>query len=82
MDDPRQLFGKRLRTIRKSMGWSQERLALESGLDRTYVGSIERGNRNISLLNICKLARALNIVPSELIKFDPQEEGGHDSLPK
>jgi transcriptional regulator with XRE-family HTH domain len=49
--------------------WSQEEFAAESGLDRTYVGGIERGERNPSLLNICRLARALGVTPSDLMDF-------------
>ena len=53
-------FGERVREARDRRGWSQEQLAAEAGLDRTYVGSVERGERNIALLNINKLALALN----------------------
>ena len=53
-------FGERVREARDRRGWSQERLAAEAGLDRTYVGSVERGERNVALLNINKLALALN----------------------
>lgn len=59
-------FGERLRAIRKAKNLSQEGLALACGLDRTYIGGVERGERNISLLNICKIAEALRIKPSEL----------------
>lgn len=52
-------FGKRVRSARESRGWSQERLALEAGLDRTYVGGVERGERNIALLNLNRIAVAL-----------------------
>ena len=76
MTDPRQLLGARVRSLRKRMGWAQERLALESGLDRTYVGSVERGERNIALINICRLAEALGVEPSELLRFAPREERG------
>lgn len=48
--DPLQLFGLHLVELRKTRGWSQERLALESGLARSYVGGIERGQRNIALI--------------------------------
>jgi len=64
--DPCSQFGLRLSEIRKSKGWSQERLAAESGLARSYVGGVERGQRNIALRNICKLAVALGMSPSVL----------------
>ena len=67
--DPRLLFGSNLAEIRKEMGFSQEQLALESGLARSYLGGVERGQRNIAIINICKLADALNLDPSELLKF-------------
>lgn len=69
MDDPRVLFGQRLAQLRKKKGWSQETLALESGIARSYLGGVERGQRNIALLNICKLAEALGLPPSELLKL-------------
>lgn len=61
-----QNFGRRLALLRKERGWSQERLALESGLARSYLGGVERGQRNIALLNILRLARSLECEPSEL----------------
>ena len=67
--DPRKLLGVRLAKLRKERGWSQEQLALESGIARSYLGGIERGQRNVALLNICKLADTLGIEPSELMKF-------------
>ena len=67
--NPLQKFGLRLIELRKHKGWSQERLALESGLARSYLGGVERGQRNIALLNICKLAVALEIAPSLLLEF-------------
>lgn len=64
------LFGKRLSILRKEKkGWSQEKLAYESGLARSYVSGVERGVRNISLKNICKLADTLEINPAELLMF-------------
>jgi transcriptional regulator with XRE-family HTH domain len=68
--DPLALFGKRLMELRKARGWSQEKLALESGLARSYVGGIERGQRNIALYNICVLAETLGVAPSEMLVFD------------
>jgi len=62
--DIRASFGKRLREIRVSRGLSQEALAFEAKLDRTYVSSCERGQRNISLDNIHRLARALRVSPA------------------
>ena len=69
MQDPKSLFGKRVRQLRQQRGWSQEFLAFESNLDRTYISSVERGKRNISLINIIKIAEALKIDPQELFKF-------------
>ena len=71
---PLQLFGQHLIELRKAHGWSQERLALESGLARSYVGGIERGQRNLALLNICILAEALGVPPSEMLNFFQQKK--------
>jgi DNA-binding XRE family transcriptional regulator len=57
--DPLPLFGKRLVELRKKLGWSQEGLANESGIARSYLGEVERGKRNIALINISKLANTL-----------------------
>lgn len=61
-------LGNNLRTERLKAGLSQEALAQVAELDRTYVGSVERGERNISLLNIVKLAKVLGIAPAALLK--------------
>ena len=63
----KQAFGARMREIRKKKGFSQEGLALACGLDRTYIGGVERGERNISLVNIQKIADAIGVPPSELM---------------
>lgn len=68
-DDPRVLFGRRLAELRRAKGWSQEKLALESGLARSYLGGVERGQRNIALMNICKLADTLGVTPAELMEI-------------
>jgi transcriptional regulator with XRE-family HTH domain len=67
--DVKEKFGKRLAQLRKERGFSQESLSLESGLARSYVGGVERGQRNISLVNICVLAETLKITPSHLMDF-------------
>lgn len=61
------VFGQRLRERRNSLGWSLERLAEHAGLHWTYVGSVERGERNVSLINIVKLANAVRVDPGELM---------------
>ncbi len=59
-------FGERMRELRKSKGLSQEALALACNMDRTYIGGVERGERNISLINIHKIADALGVSPGRL----------------
>lgn len=60
-------FGSRVRAARATAQLSQEQLAERSGLHRTYVGSLERGERNVALLNILILARALGVSPGTLL---------------
>ncbi len=60
-------FGQALRAKRKEHGLSQEELAARASLDRSYVGGVERGERNVSLINLDKLARALNLTLAELL---------------
>jgi transcriptional regulator with XRE-family HTH domain len=60
-------FGERLRQVRMAQGISQEKLAELAGLHRTYVSSVERGERNISLVNIEKLALAMGVTPKALM---------------
>ncbi|MFM2167252.1 MAG: hypothetical protein RIS79_1623 [Verrucomicrobiota bacterium] len=63
-----QNFGDRVRALRLDLGVSQEKLALDCGLDRTYISGIERGKRNVSLVNIHRLADALGVPASNLLK--------------
>jgi len=65
--DPKEIFGKNLRRIRTEAGLSQEELAFRAKLHRTYISSIERGERNVSLENIYAIAGALKIPPGELL---------------
>lgn len=60
-------FGQLIRNKREALGLSQEELADKANLHRTYIGDIERGERNVSLLNIRKISAALNIPISELL---------------
>lgn len=60
-------FGRRVRSARTDRGWSLEVLADHAGLHWTYVGSVERGRRNIALRNILKLAEALDLNPAILV---------------
>lgn len=62
-------FGRQIRRLRDHRGWTQERLAEEANLDRSYVAGIEVGGRNPSLKALARLADALNISLSELFKF-------------
>ena len=60
-------IGENVRSYRKKLGVSQEELGDMAGLDRTYVGGVERGERNVSAVNIEKLARALKVKPEKLL---------------
>ncbi|RUQ81520.1 helix-turn-helix domain-containing protein [Legionella septentrionalis] len=59
-------LGTNIRELRKSKGFSQESFADEAGLDRTYMGGVERGERNLATLNLIRIAAALNIEVGEL----------------
>jgi len=52
-------LGKRIRALRRELGWSQERLAHEAKMDRSYMGMIERGEKNITLTKLCQISLAL-----------------------
>jgi transcriptional regulator with XRE-family HTH domain len=67
--DVKKQFGRRLAQLRKERGMSQEALSLESGVARSYLGGVERGQRNIALVNICKLAETLDVEAGSLFDF-------------
>lgn len=60
-------LGKRIKQLRVEKDWSQERLGFKSNLDRTYIGGIERGERNPTILNLKKIADALEIPLSDIL---------------
>lgn len=70
-------FGIRVRYFRKRLKLSQDELAEKSELHRTYIGAVERGERNISLMNIFRLADALQVTAKDL--FDNQIENGENT---
>ncbi len=69
------LFGGGLRNLRISIGLSQEELAERAGIDRSYLGGIERGEHNLALINIIKIAKALNVYPHQLLEVFANSEG-------
>lgn len=79
-EDVKVLFGRRVRQLRKEKGVSQEAFAHEIQIDRSYYGSIERGERNVSLENICLIAKGLGVPPAQLFLFGalPEAESEDD----
>jgi transcriptional regulator with XRE-family HTH domain len=67
MRDWRQLFGQNVRRVRRQRGLTQEELAFEAEIDLTYVGGIERGKKNPSLLVMARIAAALSVPLSKLV---------------
>ena len=66
----RELFANNIKLIRTKLGLSQEELAAKCNLHRTYISSVERAKRNVSIDNIEKIALALNVSPSQLLEGD------------
>jgi DNA-binding XRE family transcriptional regulator len=69
-DVGRRAFGARVRELRMRAGLSQEQLADQAGMHRTYVSSLERGQRNVGLDNILRLAAGLRVPPADLFQAD------------
>ncbi len=67
-------FGNRIRYLRTQENLSQEQLSYKTGFHRTYIGMIERGERNISLTNMAVFAKAFNLTIDELLKLDKSKE--------
>lgn len=68
-------LGRQIRHLRESKGFSQESFAAEVGLDRTYMGGIERGERNLATLNLIRIAKALKVEVGELFPSIKSLEG-------
>jgi transcriptional regulator with XRE-family HTH domain len=66
-EDTKTHFGNNVRKLRLALGLSQEELAEKANLHRNYIGGIERGERNLGLLNLIELARALSVKPAKLL---------------
>ena len=66
--DGRAILAANIRRLRRERGWSQETLADRAGIHRTYLGSVERGERNVAIDNICRIALALGVDPRELFR--------------
>ena len=71
MDPDLRRLGRRVRELRQRAGFSQEELAHRANLHRTYIGGIERGERNIGALNLFRIARALGVKPGDLLAGNP-----------
>ena len=65
--EPLELLGRAIRTTRKRSGMSQEALALASGIDRSYLGGVERGQRNVSYLNLVRIAAGAGVTPDVIV---------------
>jgi len=74
--DPKSIFARNLKRLRTAAGLSQEELAGRAGLHRTYISSVEHGNRNVSIENIYAIAKALGSDPRELLTPAPDDADG------
>ena len=72
VEETNKKLGNRIRQLRLAKSWSQEQLADETGLHRTYIGGIERGLRNPAVQNVARIAHALGVPISALFEVDPQ----------
>lgn len=71
------LVGERIKALRKTKGWTQEELAERADLHYSYIGGVERGERNISLETLDKISAALQVAPVEFFLFDTNVHEGH-----
>lgn len=75
INELQKLFGKRVRLLRERQGLTQEELGSKAGLHETFIGQVERGERNLSFLNIMKLADSLKVFAGELFQWSLNHEG-------
>ncbi len=75
METVQERFGEKVRRVRRARGLSQEELAHRAGVHRTYLGGIERGERNPSLKNMAGIAEALGVTLSDLFRFEGEDRG-------
>jgi transcriptional regulator with XRE-family HTH domain len=80
MENIRALFGQNLKELRKKLKWSQERLGEKADLHPTYISDIERGESNVSLEYIEKLASGLGLPVAELLNFPPAEKSQQERI--
>jgi transcriptional regulator with XRE-family HTH domain len=74
-------LGVRIRAKRKSLGWSQEMLAFMAGIDRSYVGGVERGERNVTFTVLCRLVTALKCDVADVTRGLPPRSSAQPSNP-
>lgn len=70
-----EIVGKTIRQLREAIGVSQEELAYRAGLHRTYIGGVERGERNLGVENLIRIARALEVSPTALLENVSKQVG-------
>lgn len=73
MENIRTKLGRRVRDLRTRQRWSQDKLGEQANLHPTYIGGIERGERNVSLLNLAKLSEAFHMTLAELLHFSEKD---------
>ena len=72
--DIRIIVGDNIRGFRHKLDWSQEKLSVRAGLHINYISSVERGERNLGIINVVKIAKALKIDPNTLLVKDSYKE--------
>lgn len=72
-EELQKLFGLNVRRVREERGWTQEELARRAGINRSYLGGVERGKRRVAMENIARIAQALGIFPDVLFRKQSSE---------